>query len=458
MPSPVKEGEILAEKYRVERVLGEGGMGVVVAAMHLELDQRVALKFLLPEALAHPEIVERLAREARAAAKIRSQHVARVIDTGKMANGTPFMVMEYLEGKDLAALLSENGALPIETAIEYVLQASEAVAEAHHAGIVHRDLKPSNLFLAEQPDNRSIIKLLDFGISKLPDPTSTQLTHGGAMMGSPNYMSPEQLRESKSVDARADIWALGVILYELIAGKLPYAAESLPETMVLILNNKPQPLSAHRPDVPPALVQAIMKCLCSDREQRYATVADLASALAPFAGDSQGAALSVAKISRVLGHPSQPPATSMPPPSAALDKTVALPAVVQTQSGVAGSIAPPPKSRTVVLLGVCALLVVVGLGVFASTRGHGGASGPGSATSIAEPSRLPPPAIPAATAVGPASIVSAVEAPPPAPSQSAAPKVRPPKPVASANAAPAAASSSTSSSTEQKNPLQMGIK
>jgi serine/threonine protein kinase len=270
-------------------------------------------------------------------------------------------------------------------------------------------------------------------------------------MGSPSYMSPEQLRESKSVDARADIWALGVILYELIGGKLPYAAESLPETIVLILSNTPVPLSVHRPEVPPALEQAIMRCLCSDREERYATVADLASALAPFAGDPQAAALSVAKISRVLGHPSQPPVLSMPPPSVALDKTLAVGAVVQTQSGVAGSIAPPPKSRTVLLVGACALLVVVGLGVFASTRAHSEARGAASATSIAEAPRPPPSALPAATAEASSSIPSAVEAPATAPSQSAAPKGKPPKPIASAIAAP-------SSSAEQKNPLQMGIK
>ncbi len=468
MPSPVQEGEILAEKYRVERVLGEGGMGVVVAAMHIELDQRVALKFLLPEALAHPAIIDRFAREARAAAKIRSQHVARVIDTGKMANGAPFMVMEYLQGKDLSQLLTANGPFPIETAVDYVLQAIEALAEAHNAGIVHRDLKPANLFLAEQPDRRSIIKLLDFGISKVHDPSTAPLTHTSAIMGSPNYMCPEQLVATKNVDMRADIWALGVVLYELIGGKVPFVAETMPEIIGLILQNKPLSISAHRPEIPPALEQAIMKCLSSDRESRFANVAELASALAPFSVDPQRASQSVGRISRVLGEENHAPAPSMAPPSLATDDTLPLGAErpnvapVQTQSGVSGTVPPPARSRQLVFVGGAVLIGVVVAGAFVSSRGHGpDEARSGSGAALVEPPAISSvPALPSSvttpTAPTQAVAVIAPAVPIPAPSQSAAgSKPKQPKPVAST--APAA-STSASPAAEQKNPLQMGIK
>src|ERR1051326_8983161 len=167
MTGPVKEGGVLAGKYRVERVLGVGGMGVVVSALHLQLDERVALKFLLPDALENQEAVARFQREARAAVKIKSEHVARVSDVGQLENGAPYMVMEYLEGSDLSDVLKQRGSLPVEEAVQYVLEACEAIAEAHALGIVHRDLKPSNLFLAKRPDGRSIVKVLDFGISKV---------------------------------------------------------------------------------------------------------------------------------------------------------------------------------------------------------------------------------------------------------------------------------------------------
>src|SRR5262245_41329189 len=223
---PVGEGTMLADKYRVERVLGRGGMGVVVAATHVELDQRVALKFLLPEAMESVEVVERFAREARAAVKIESEHVARVIDVGKLENGLPYMVMEYLNGRDLAALLDEQIKLSIDDALEYTLQACEAIAQAHALGIIHRDLKPANLFVTNRADGTTSIKVLDFGISKVSlagsSPAEMNLTQTAAIMGSPTYMSPEQMRASRDVDPRADIWALGVIMYELLAGQPPF--------------------------------------------------------------------------------------------------------------------------------------------------------------------------------------------------------------------------------------------
>jgi serine/threonine protein kinase len=304
----VREGDVLAGKYRVERVLGRGGMGVVVAAHHMQLDEKVALKFLLPEALGDAEAVARFAREARNAVKIKSEHVARVTDVGTLPNGAPYMVMEYLDGGDLAAWVKQRGALPIEQAIEFVLQACVAVAEAHALGIVHRDLKPANLFCIRRADGQLSIKVLDFGISKLTDrigPVHGTMTAQGmaftktsAMMGSPLYMSPEQMRSSKDVDAQTDIWALGVILFELMTGKPPFQAESVTELAIKV-NNEPTPaIRSFRPDVPSGLEAIVFKCMQKDRRQRYRNVAELALALLPFA--PRRARASVERISGII--------------------------------------------------------------------------------------------------------------------------------------------------------------
>ncbi|RYE82619.1 MAG: serine/threonine protein kinase, partial [Myxococcales bacterium] len=264
MTAPVQEGEVLAGKYQVERVLGVGGMGVVVAAKHLQLDQKVALKFLLPEALSNQDAVLRFEREARAAVKIQSEHVARVVDVGKLENGAPYMVMEYLTGNDLAEVMKVRGPMPFEEAVDWLLQASEAMAEAHSHGIIHRDLKPKNLFVIRRPDGTSSLKVLDFGISKSMAPGSGDaagLTNTTAVMGSPLYMSPEQLRSSRDVDARTDIWALGVILYELLAAHPPFTADTMPQLCMAIVSDPPPPLGVVRDDLPPGLEDVVLKAL-----------------------------------------------------------------------------------------------------------------------------------------------------------------------------------------------------
>jgi serine/threonine-protein kinase len=281
-------GQVLAGKYRVERVLGEGGMGFVVAAHHLQLDTTVAIKLLRPELLSNAEAVARFAREARAAVRIVSQHVARVLDVGTLEDGAPYMVMEFLEGGDLSSVLAARGPLPMDEAVDYVLQACEAIAEAHAMGIVHRDLKPANLFCVRRPDGTSSIKVLDFGISKITGSFGTNAADHGmtkttALMGSPYYMSPEQMESTRGVDLRTDIWALGVILYELVAGRTPFQGSTLPEICVRIATQQPLPMRSLRADVPPALEAIIVRCLEKDRERRYGDVGTLAGALAPFA-------------------------------------------------------------------------------------------------------------------------------------------------------------------------------
>jgi len=313
----VAEGDILAGKYRISKVLGVGGMGVVVAAYHLQLEEKVAIKFLLPEALANQEAVSRFAQEARAAVRIKSEHVAGIIDVGVLENGAPYMVMEYLDGCDLSTLLQQKGQLPIEQAVEFVLQACEAIAEAHGLGIIHRDLKPSNLYCIRRADGLLSVKVLDFGISKIEGLRTSKLNMGmtgtHAVFGSPLYMSPEQMASSRNVDARTDIWSLGVILYELLTGKLPFNGQALHEVYSKILTLSPSPLSDHRLDSQQGLQDVIFKCLEKDRNNRYLHVAELAIALSPFG--PKRARSSVDRISRVIQASGLSASSTALPPS-----------------------------------------------------------------------------------------------------------------------------------------------
>ncbi|HWO09489.1 MAG TPA: serine/threonine-protein kinase [Polyangiaceae bacterium] len=298
----VHPGQILLGKYRIERVLGMGGMGVVVAATHVTLEERVAIKFLLPQALSNAEAVARFLREARAAVRIKSEHVARVTDVGQLETGAPYMIMEYLDGCDLGSLAVQRGALPIEDAVEYVLQACEALAEAHALGIIHRDLKPANLFVVRRADGTPSVKVLDFGISKLTGLSASGsdlgMTKTSTIMGSPLYMSPEQMASARDVDARTDVWALGAILYELLTGKVPFQADTITQLCAMILQQPPPALRNSRPDAPEALQAIIARCLEKDRNLRYANVAEFANALAPFA--PRRARLSIERVSRVI--------------------------------------------------------------------------------------------------------------------------------------------------------------
>jgi len=287
-PSPVPGvGEVIEGKYRVEEVVGRGGMGVVLAARHLTLGQRVAIKVLSAADAARAEATARFLREGRAAAGLTSDHVVRIHDVGTLPSGAPFMVMELLRGKDLSAHLSAVGPLPIPEAVDFVLQTCDAIAEAHALGIVHRDLKPSNLFLTHRSDGAPLIKVLDFGISKTrpdaDDPSfQATLTSTRSVIGSPAYMAPEQIRDARHVDARVDVWSLGLILYELLSGEQAFVADTLPAVCAAIAADDPTPLRQIRPEVPPALEAVIQRCLEKDPARRFQSVCDLGDALAPF--------------------------------------------------------------------------------------------------------------------------------------------------------------------------------
>ena len=356
LPSP---GDVVAGKYRIERLIGRGGMGAVFAAEHMLLGQRVALKLLLGELSDSPEATARFMNEARAAAQIRGEHVVRVLDIGQLPNGTPFMVLEYLEGSDLAALLHQRGRLAVAEVADFALQALDALAQVHAAGIVHRDLKPANLFLASLHDGAKIVKVLDFGISKNLSPMAAAygMTKSRAILGSPEYMSPEQLRTPRGVDARTDIWSLGVILYELLSGKLPFTGTSMAEIFHRILETDPAPLRTLRPEVPAALEAVVARCLSRDPAARFASVQELASVLIVFASDTTRA-LAAARGSApglVPARAGQPVAATLHmDPSATTAAPWARTGAPLKDSAAGG------RSRIVAIVGASVLGVLVG--------------------------------------------------------------------------------------------------
>ncbi len=281
--APVREGDVVAGKYRVERTIGSGGMGFVVAARHLTLGEPVALKFLLAHQSSNRETVERLMREARATFRLRSAHTVRVHDVGELPAGNLYIVMELLEGRDLRAELAARGPLPPSDVVAYAVDACDALHEAHALGIVHRDLKPGNLFLTRSAHGRSMVKVLDFGMSKL-DPALYEaeggpLTLPETALGTPRYMAPEQWRSAANVDLTADIWALGVVMYELLTGKPPLHKMQLAERQTRLLAGAiPSPREA-RPDIPGELERVVMHCLRADPKARWGSAAHLARAL-----------------------------------------------------------------------------------------------------------------------------------------------------------------------------------
>ncbi len=393
-PPPVVPGQVLAGKFRIERIVGEGGMGVVAEAMHLQLDERVALKFQRREVMKLPDVVARFDREARASVKLKSEHVARVSDVGKTEDGIPFMVMELLNGRDLAQMLSDSGPLSVQEAVDYLIQACEGVGEAHARGIVHRDLKPENLFVVQR-DGWAVVKVLDFGISKavLVGTSSVDMSSNNttSIMGSPYYMSPEQLRSTRTVDHRADIWSLGVVLFELLTGTTVFDEnKEFTELVADILETPHRRLGMFRPDAPPGLEAVIDKCLEKDRTKRFQNVAELAVALLPYGPRrARITAERTTSITRAAGlitdpnfqvppsvyppaplnHSDSYPSANLSPPRVPRDfnahgQTEAPPALDMLQSsspslmGSVETLAPPRKqvAPAVLVLGAIALL------------------------------------------------------------------------------------------------------
>lgn len=292
------EGRVVAGKFRLDHVLGEGGMGVVYAATNLDLFKRVAIKIIRDELGTSEGLVARMLHEARSAARLESEHVARVLDVGRMDSGAPYIVMECLDGSDLATHLHASGALPVETAVLYLLQACEAVAEAHAAGILHCDIKPENLFLSCRADGESILKVLDFGIARnLTAHAKTAPNLPEDVVGSPSYMAPEAMRPDVCVGPAADIWSLGAVLYELLTAQKPFDADRVADIFERVMNTQPAPPRVLVPSLPEGLEAIILRCLTKKEEARFASVADLAAALAPFG--PPGSAAIAARVARI---------------------------------------------------------------------------------------------------------------------------------------------------------------
>jgi serine/threonine-protein kinase len=436
---PITVGQVIAGRYAVSRIIGRGGMGVVLEGRHLELGERVAIKFLNREHMAHSD---RFFREAKAAARIKSEHVVRVYDVGRLESGEPYIVMEYLEGDDLSARLDRLGQINAQPLADILLDVCEALAEAHAAGIVHRDLKPANIFLSHGADGEDLVKLLDFGVAKVPD--ADAITRTASVLGSPLYMSPEQLMASRDVDARSDIWSLGIVMYEALTGSVPFKGDSLVH-LALLIREKPTPrVRELRPELSEELDAVVGRCLAKDRGDRFADVAAFAEAIAPFA--SANAAQSVSRIRRVLEQKSARRETAALGSTLPFADTTASdsttdsgardrPASVKTLDAMSRSAEAPTTDarpaatpwqawvlRGIVALVACAALAFVGSQLLARSRSRAEAARP---KPVDEASAQV--AIGASTPAAPATTPSAspapsrVEAPP-----SAAPPPKPP--------------------------------
>jgi eukaryotic-like serine/threonine-protein kinase len=430
-------GSVVDGKYRIESVLGRGGMAVVFGASHTTLGQAVALKVLRADLGGLPEQTERIVREARAAAGLTSENATRVLDIGELDSAEPYIVMERLVGTDLGRELAARGPVSVREAASYLVQACDAVAEAHAKGIVHRDLKPSNLFLTRRRDGSPLVKLMDFGISKfVADGPEQALTKTQDSLGTPHYMSPEQLMTSRDVDVRSDVWALGVILYQMLTGRRPFDGETTPAVHIAVASAPAPKLRDQRPDAPAPLDRLISACLVKSRAKRLQTVRAFARALLPFADED------TQKRYAHLGAPGQEPDQALVPNTSEGGVAAATDPETHAAWGTARSKSSGPSRRGLWLLGASAGAVAIVAAVEsprftnrpASLTADAPAASSGSVAAGAP--EVPPPPAEAPTA---APVPAATEAPSPPASAvpTASPIHRRPKPPAPA--APAVA-------------------
>ncbi len=370
-------GETIRDKYRIAGRLGEGGMGVVFQAIDTRKNRRVAMKVLRSEMLDEPENVARFDREARAVSRLQGPHIARVLDVDFTERGLPFIVMELLDGHDLSTEIELRGRIEADEAVDYVLQACKAMDEAHALGIIHRDLKPSNLFICDAGGAR-MVKVLDFGISKIISDDEVRMTMTQASFGTPLYMSPEQVRSSKNVDARTDVWSLGVILYELLVGRPPFVGSTTAAAAAIVTEEPPAPRDVRR-DLPEGLVNVVLTALEKDARKRYPDVAAFSRALvpyAPLAGPISGGRLLAVqreaesnRIIKLLPIPSDSP-------------TVVGPRRARESSDPRGLAPPSHRGLVIALLACLSTLLAVGttVGLMMPHKGKATSSGAANST------------------------------------------------------------------------------
>ena len=457
METPVKVGDVVAEKYSVERIVAAGGNGIVVEARHRVLLERCAIKFLLPGALEQPMARERFVREAQALARLKSDHIVRIFDVGELPDGTPYMVMEYLEGADLETLVRRRGALPADEAALYVLQVCAALADAHALGIVHRDLKPANVVVTQTADGTPRVKLIDFGVSKVMRDArglSPLKTGDGTLIGTPLFMAPEQVYGGE-VGTASDVWAVGVLLYHLMTGALPFQEEATVMSLAHILGRPPKPIGSHGVAVPPDMEQLVLACLEKNAAARPESVAEIADRLAPFAAEGQPISRHVRRVLDSI--PEARPSLVGAPPVSKMAVTLAAPTRDSTMPASTTTSEAPARPRWVpwAAIGAAfALSVTVALLVMRGPPARPVAAS--DAVSVTPAATLPPPAVtaggPVASPIGTATpgattsaSASVIASAPPPPSPRAAPRARAtaPAPKPTAPAPPPAASSST---------------
>ena len=463
--SKLGPGDVIGGKYRVERVVGEGGMGQVLAATHLGLGQEVAIKIMLAEKATESDSVERFLREARAAGMRKSSHVARVFDVATTDTGLPYIVMELLDGKDLVTVLIESGALPYADAVDVIVQTCDAVAEAHALGIIHRDLKPENFFLSRRRDGTAHVKVLDFGISKLGVESSSHkgrriVTQENTVLGSPTYMSPEQVKNSKRVDERSDIWSLGVSLYELLTAAEPFGADSIPEIFVNVLTVTPAAPDQVVSDIPPELSAIVMRCLEKEPAERFQNVGELANALsrfgtgklvsvAPTWGEGERAPDSSSSLVRRLSAPTPPPFQ----PMVIASSTARLPVPVQSSPApmsLSATIAESPRPKSsrglgmgLTLAAAAVLLLAAGGATWWKVHRASEARAAALAVTLTPPTAEVASAVPADSSAPPAGAAASGEASAPSAAPPASAEVPAARPAASAASAPVAAARGT---------------
>jgi serine/threonine-protein kinase len=455
-------GTVLLGKYRIEELIGSGGMGNVVRASHLYLHQSVAIKILLPEMAQSESTKQRFLREAQATVKLKSEHSARVMDVGTTPEGLPFMVMEFLDGNDLNQILRHHGPQVPSIVVDLMLQACEGIAEAHALGIVHRDVKPSNFFITRRPDGSMLLKILDFGISKTPVDYG-ELTGTQTVIGTPSYMAPEQMKSGRSADPRSDIWSMGVVMYQLIAGHPPFSGESYADLVLKVGLEPPAPLQVPLPN---GLVDVIMRCLEKDPRGRHQNVGELARMLAPYATDPISAAQAAGRAMRILqqrgvqlGMQGSPLTAGgglsghIPISPAQLTPRSWPPSQGTSLSQGTGQMTPRVRSsRGLLIAGVTTLCILAGVGGYAVSQvskpsnARGARNEPHVQAPPPTPAAQPPPP-PAASppTAAPSAAAPSAAAPPAASPPAASPPAASPPTASPPTASPPAASPSAAS-------------